>query len=170
MSRKQSFGEVSKLPSGNWRARYRDPRPNQSRARINAPHTFATKRAAEAWLAQVRADIDRGVWRHPDEIVAEQATEKAAALTVNRWAEQWLERLRKDGRAQSTIVSYASTPSSFNGRRILGSVELESAPPRPGTLPGRTRAVFRRAAEHDLKVGERRERPARSYEHRLVLR
>ena len=39
MARRQPFGNVSKLPSGNYRARYRDPRVQAPRrgSWVNAP-------------------------------------------------------------------------------------------------------------------------------------
>jgi hypothetical protein len=46
------------LPSGRWQAKYLDP---DSRRMTAAPVTFATKSAADRWLATKRADLDRGV-------------------------------------------------------------------------------------------------------------
>lgn len=40
---------------------------------------------------------------------AEQAAERAAAMTVSTWAGQWIERLLKLGRSPGTISSYQST-------------------------------------------------------------
>lgn len=100
MARRQAFGNVSKLPSGNYRARYRDPSVHapQRGPWINAPQTFSTKSAAEAWLATVRSDVERGVWKHPDVLRAEQAarereqarTNTLRAVTMADWAEAWL--------------------------------------------------------------------------------
>lgn len=57
-----SFGNVRKLPSGRYQARYTDSREQ----RHTAPQTFATKKQAEDWLATQRADIVRGTWRAPE--------------------------------------------------------------------------------------------------------
>jgi hypothetical protein len=43
---KRSFGEVSKLPSGRYRARYRELNGH----RVSAPNTFATRGEADRWL------------------------------------------------------------------------------------------------------------------------
>ena len=61
--KRSAFGNVAKLPSGRWRARYTQP----GTARwVNAPMTFDTKLAAQAWLATIRADLVRGAWLPPD--------------------------------------------------------------------------------------------------------
>lgn len=59
------FGSVSKLPSGNWRARYPDPSyKGPARAPwINAPTTFLTKGDAAAWLAAREAEVIEYRWR-----------------------------------------------------------------------------------------------------------
>ena len=54
------WGSVRKLPSGRFQARYRVERTWHV-----APTTFRTKREADAFLAQTRADIDRGSWLDP---------------------------------------------------------------------------------------------------------
>ena len=61
-SRKRRFGNVRKLPSGKYQARYTGP-DGLSRT---APTSFATERAAERWLVQTEADILRGDWLDPD--------------------------------------------------------------------------------------------------------
>jgi hypothetical protein len=48
-----SFGNVRRLPSGRWQARFTDAREQ----RHTAPVTFASKREAEDYLATVRADM-----------------------------------------------------------------------------------------------------------------
>jgi integrase len=60
-STRTSFGNVRRLPSGRFQARYTDRQMN----RHTAPQTFATKSQAEDWLATVRADVVRGTWRAP---------------------------------------------------------------------------------------------------------
>lgn len=79
-----------------WRARYWDPRSNdpRHRERISAPTTFETKAAAEAWLAGVQADVERGTWKHPDEVAAEEEARRLAdieaAVPFATYAESWL--------------------------------------------------------------------------------
>ncbi|MDQ1009493.1 hypothetical protein QFZ82_003978 [Streptomyces sp. V4I23] len=59
---KRRFGRIRKLPSGRYQARYLGPdgvdRP--------APHTFATARDADDWLAEQQTEIRRGDWVDPD--------------------------------------------------------------------------------------------------------
>lgn len=73
--RRSSFGNVRKLPSGRWQARYSDPDGTS----VSAPYTFDTRGDAEAWLATVRADLVRGAWMPP-----------RAALTLATYCEPWL--------------------------------------------------------------------------------
>ncbi len=57
--RKSSFGSLRTLPSGRIQARYTGP-DGLTHA---APVTFDTKGDAQAWLATIRADLVRGLWR-----------------------------------------------------------------------------------------------------------
>ncbi|MFT3861461.1 hypothetical protein [Micropruina sp.] len=58
---KRTFGEISKLPSGRFRARFTGP----DLIRHGAPSTFVARMDGEAWLAaQVRL-ISRGEWQPP---------------------------------------------------------------------------------------------------------
>jgi integrase len=53
------MGHISDTPAGNYRANWRDPSGRQ-RAK-----TFKTKKAARAFLAQVEADLSRGIYVGP---------------------------------------------------------------------------------------------------------
>ena len=70
------FGNVRKLPSGRFQARYRGP---DGRMRT-AAHTFARKSDASRWLTFKEAEIRSGDWIDPD----------AARVTFGDYAEQWL--------------------------------------------------------------------------------
>jgi integrase len=74
--RKSAFGNVRKLPSGRWQARYETPDEKSH----SAPTTFDTKLDAQAWLATVRADLVRGSWLPPDH-----------ATTFGEYAQTWLD-------------------------------------------------------------------------------
>lgn len=63
--------------SGRWQARYR-----VEGERIAATTTFRTKRDAEAYLATVRADMERGPWINPS----------AGRITLHEYATTWLEQ------------------------------------------------------------------------------
>lgn len=54
---RRSWGSVRKLPSGRYQARYLDP---DTRQMTSAPETFASKRAADVWLARKRTEIEAG--------------------------------------------------------------------------------------------------------------
>lgn len=103
-----SFGSLSKQRSGRYRADYQDPRHPAAigRAyRISAPHTFSTKSAARAWLAEQRAKIENGEWKSPEQLEAEkQAAARLAeadALTFGQFAEISL-AARKDRHSTET--------------------------------------------------------------------
>ncbi len=77
MGKKRQFGRIRKLPSGRYQARYQGPdgidRP--------APHTFATKRDADDWLAERQAEIRRNEWVDPD----------AGAVNFGEYAARWVD-------------------------------------------------------------------------------
>lgn len=54
---RRSWGSVRLIDGGRYQARYLDP---ESRNTIPAPETFATKRAADVWLARKRTEIEAG--------------------------------------------------------------------------------------------------------------
>jgi len=66
---RRQFGQISKLPSGRFRARYADPDGRMTAdgevLRHSAPHTFDTKGDAEAWLADERRLIVADTWKAP---------------------------------------------------------------------------------------------------------
>ncbi len=74
---RSGWGATRKLPSGRWQARYRINRELHP-----APSTFRTKRDAEAFLATVRADIERGTWVDP----------APTTTTLRAFADTWMEQ------------------------------------------------------------------------------
>lgn len=76
--RKAAFGNIRRLPSGRWQARYVDPRGRTH----NGPVTFDTMGDAQSFLATVRADLVRGQWRPP---------RQSAAPTFADYARPWLD-------------------------------------------------------------------------------
>ena len=73
---KRSFGTVGRLPSGRYRARYRNP----STGRQVSGGTFPTKADAERWLASAQVDMARGAWVDP----------RAGDVLLREYAEGWL--------------------------------------------------------------------------------
>jgi hypothetical protein len=61
MARARSFGNIRKLPSGRYQARYW-----HLGKQIPADTTFANKTDARRWLATIEADMFRGVWIDPN--------------------------------------------------------------------------------------------------------
>ena len=74
---RSGFGNVRKLPSGRWQARYTVPGTTTT---VRAPATFDTKQDALQWLSTVRADLVRGAWLPSD-----------SAVTFRTYAATWLE-------------------------------------------------------------------------------
>ena len=73
---RRRFGRVRKLPSGRWQARYSSPDGREH----PAPDTFATKTAADRWLASVETDMSRGRWVDP----------RSRQLLLSGYVESWL--------------------------------------------------------------------------------
>lgn len=82
--RPEPFGEISKLPSGSYRARYTAP----DGKRYSAPNTFRLKDAARSWLGKRKVEIDTGVWRDPESAAAAAAIEAEKARRAAREAER----------------------------------------------------------------------------------
>jgi integrase len=76
VSGSRSFGNVRKLPSGKWQARY----VGLDGQRRSAPVTFDTKTAANRWLRLTETEMTRGEWTDPER----------ALVTVQEYAEQWI--------------------------------------------------------------------------------
>jgi hypothetical protein len=76
MAGRRRFGRVRKLPSGRYQARYRASDGHEH----SAPDTFASKTAAERWLAAVETDMARGQWVDP----------RSRHLLLSAYAASWL--------------------------------------------------------------------------------
>lgn len=89
MSPKRTFGQVSRLPSKRYRARYTGP----DGALHSAPWTFETSGDAEAWLVDERRLISSGRWTPPKvrAEVAKRAEVDRRSRVFARYAQDWLE-------------------------------------------------------------------------------
>lgn len=67
-------GDVSRRPTGGWRARYRD-----AAGKEHARH-FSCKADAERWLATAQTSLARGEWIDP----------ASSRVTVAEWSTVWL--------------------------------------------------------------------------------
>lgn len=81
--RRESFGQIDKLPSGRHRARYVGPDGN----RYAAPMTFDTITDARAWLAEMRVETGKPGWSSP---LAKAAARAERSQTLAEYAESWL--------------------------------------------------------------------------------
>lgn len=107
MAGKSAFGNLRKLPSGRWQARYTGP----DLVTYSGPSTFTTKGDAQAWLSVERALISQQRWTSPLVRAAEAAkeVERRRASTFAVYSEQWLEgRVTMRGKAlrPSTVAGY----------------------------------------------------------------
>ena len=169
MARRQAFGTVVRERSGNYRARYGDPRhTGPGRAPwVAAPQTFATKRAAEAWLARVRADLERGTWKHPDQVAAEEeaarAREAARHRPFGQYATDWLAtrpltRATRDSYRSLYTTHLAPRWAAVPLRQVTTAdvrswVATDLAPGRPGARKHAYdlfRTIMATAVEDDL--------------------
>lgn len=92
MAGKRMFGRVRKLPSGKYQARY--PAPD-GRLRP-APHTFETKKDADAWLADVQSELRAGDWIDPD----------AGKVPFGEYATAWIAERGLSLRTEELYESY----------------------------------------------------------------
>lgn len=72
----RQFGNIRKLPSGRYQARYRGP---DGKLR-SAPNTFERKTDAARWLSLKEAEISKGQWIAPE----------LGQQTFREYAEQWM--------------------------------------------------------------------------------
>lgn len=85
MTKRRAFGQIAKLPSGRYRARYIGPDTRLH----SAPLTFQAKLDAEMWLAAEHRLIERSEWTPPR--VRDTRTRASQRLTVTAYAERWME-------------------------------------------------------------------------------
>ncbi|MCM0622839.1 tyrosine-type recombinase/integrase [Nocardioides bruguierae] len=119
---RRRFGQITKLPSGRYRARYSDPDGRQTTPadperrpepiRYAAPTTFDTREDAEAWLVAERRLIGAGEWTPPaaraEARRRAEADARRAGVTFGEWADSWLAGRRVKGRplAERTRAHY----------------------------------------------------------------
>ena len=81
-TRRRAFGNIRPAGKTTWQASYK-----VDGQRFTAPSTFPSKADASAWLANVQADINRGVWTDPT----------AGQQTLASYVAGWLDRKQKVG-------------------------------------------------------------------------
>jgi len=148
---KRGFGEISRLPSGRFRARYTGPDAN----RHSAPVTFVARIDAEGWLVEQERLISRGEWRPPARQVRETPLllGEYAAVVVGR------RRLRP-----ATVALYAKLlrltilPNWAN--RPLGDITaadvstwysgMRNTPTQQANAYGLLKSIFKEAFDEGL--------------------
>jgi integrase len=81
MATKRPFGQIRKLPSKRFHARYTGP----DTVRHNAPNTFDTRMDADAWLIGEHQKISRGEWSPPRKL-----RDQPKKTTFAEYAERWM--------------------------------------------------------------------------------
>ncbi|SIR56369.1 tyrosine-type recombinase/integrase [Microbacterium sp. RURRCA19A] len=119
--RRETFGQIDKLPSGRHWARYTGP----DCERYPAPSTFDNLTDARAWLAARRTEIATGKWMPPAVLAAAEAQRNQ---TLAAYAETWLAsrtNSRGDHLKPRTLEEY---------RRLLRSPDPEKSGDAGGPL------------------------------------
>lgn len=89
--RRRSFGQVTRMRSGRYQARYTGPDGNLH----TAPSTFEDKEAAQLWLRRERVLTESPETWEPPKI---RATKARTRLTFGAYAEAWLAGRKVKGR------------------------------------------------------------------------
>ncbi|WP_164745260.1 tyrosine-type recombinase/integrase [Georgenia faecalis] len=116
-AKRAGFGQVTKLPSGRYRARYQVPDvfPRQY---VNGPTTFARKVDAQDWLAAQRTLIVQGLLR-PATV--------ASRVTLAAYAERWLVS-RRNSKGEPLRPSTAHVYRHYLDRHILPALGARPLP------------------------------------------
>jgi integrase len=107
--RKRRFGNVRKLPSGRFQARY----PGPDGVLRSAPETFPTQTAADEYLVDMEADMRRGDWIDPD----------AGKISLKEYAETWISERDLGDRTRELYTGYLQNHISPRiGGKMLGEL------------------------------------------------
>lgn len=169
---RREFGEISKLASGRFQARYADPAGRTTgsgtRLRHTAPHTFVTRGDAEAWLVDERRLLSNGTWTAP---AMRHAERRSASLQFGEYAQRWLADRKVKGRplADCTrdhyqdlldrliLPTFATTPLRDISPDTVGRWYDDVAPDRPtyrAHAYSLLRAIMRTAADPTKNSGK----------------
>ena len=83
---RRRFGNVRKLPSGRYQARYLGPDGIER----TAPHTFETERQAGKWLTVVESEVIKGEWTAPE----------AGEIKLDEYGRKWIAERRLQPRTR----------------------------------------------------------------------
>lgn len=109
--RRGGFGTVERLPSGRFRARWRDP----SGRRSTAEQTFPTTADARAFLATVEADLLRRTYRAP----------RRVSETLSTYGARWVEMRPglKDSTRHQYAIDFRRHVEPYLGPMLLDQIE-----------------------------------------------
>lgn len=115
---RRTFGSVRKLPSGKYQASYLSP----AGLRVTAPLTFNGKLQADAWLSEIRTDLNRGKWKDPNK----------GSMTLSEYAKKYLAQ-SENRLAPRTFQDYSNLINqrilANYGEIYLGNLELRQISP-----------------------------------------
>jgi len=148
---KRVFGEISRLPSGRFRARYTGPDAN----RHSAPLTYVARIDAEGWLVEQERLISRGEWRPP----ARQVREAPLVLGEYAVVVVGCRRLRPVTAAlYAKLLRLTILPTWAN--RLLGDISaaeisawyagMRTTPTQQANAYGLLDSIFKDAVEEGL--------------------
>ena len=121
---KRTFANVTQLPSKRWQVKYTGP----DGVRRYAPHTFANRDTAEAWVVATRRKIDKDQWDATDDDPKE-------LITFGVYAQRWLTNRQVAGRPikARTPVHYSAILDDHLlptfGHRQLAAIKPKDAAP-----------------------------------------
>lgn len=153
---KRAFGEISRLPSGRFRARYTGP----DLARHSAPSTFVARMDAEAWLVAQERAISRGEWQPP---VIESRQAMQAPPTLSEYAATVVgrRRLRPATEALYAKLLRLAILPTFAGRQLADITSAEvtawyasmrSTPTQQANAYGLLKSILKEAIDDGLIV------------------
>jgi integrase len=155
---KRSFGQITRLPSKRYRARYTGP----DGIRHNAPYTFEARMDAEAWLAAERRLLASESWTPPSLRAHGRA---AKPTTLEEYARSWLKRrdLKPRTRAHyaklldnQIVPALGSKPLVAVTPRIVADWHHDLDPKKPTLRAhayGLLKAIFTTAVAEDEVLG-----------------
>lgn len=103
---RRRFGNIRKLPSGRFQARYLGPDGIERKA----PHTFDTDKAAGQWLTVVESEIIQGAWTVPE----------AGEVKLGDYGAQWITERKLAPRTRENYEDLFR----LHIRTLLGDLEL----------------------------------------------
>jgi integrase len=107
---RRRFGNVRKLPSGRFQARYVGPDGLERKA----PATFATERQAEKWLTIVESEVVRSVWTAPE----------AGEVELEEYAVRWIAERKLAPRTRENYEDlYRLHIRPHLGHLMIGSIK-----------------------------------------------